>query len=426
VNKIPHSVRQNLAAQPPAGDHPDADQLTAFAEQRLATAERETVLAHLATCGDCREIIALAAPEAAPATAQPAFVPARSWWSVRSLQWGAAAAAMAIAAVAIGLLRPTKPQGGSVFSEVAQTKPAAPPPPKVAPKTSSEIDSANAFQTAPSQPSMPRNEAPTRAFARHPGNQPADAGIVGGTAYIAPSEDRMRNAGIAGKLKTPEQKQENSNTTERGVTLAKKRDEEAGPASASPASTVSVTSESAALADKNTPALDQKIAAAPQATSASTSPQANSNAQAANSAALHKTANRRVLQESAAQQAAPYNFKLEAVPGGSNAGWRINAGRLQRLDSERGSWNEISVGTASSLSVVGSVANEVWVGGANGTMFYSNDSGSHWVPVSTGSWDKSATIVGITPTARQSVEVHLSNGERWRSADAGASWNKYQ
>jgi hypothetical protein len=42
--------------------HPDADQLSAFVEQALPAHERESVLAHLAVCGDCRETVAMALP----------------------------------------------------------------------------------------------------------------------------------------------------------------------------------------------------------------------------------------------------------------------------------------------------------------------------------------------------------------------------
>ena len=46
----------------PEPAHPDADLLTAFAEQALSATERDDVLEHLALCKDCREAIALALP----------------------------------------------------------------------------------------------------------------------------------------------------------------------------------------------------------------------------------------------------------------------------------------------------------------------------------------------------------------------------
>jgi hypothetical protein len=45
-----------------ARTHPDADRLSAFAEQSLSPIEREDMLGHLSLCGDCREVVALALP----------------------------------------------------------------------------------------------------------------------------------------------------------------------------------------------------------------------------------------------------------------------------------------------------------------------------------------------------------------------------
>jgi hypothetical protein len=106
--------------------------------------------------------------------------------------------------------------------------------------------------------------------------------------------------------------------------------------------------------------------------------------------------------------------------------WRITSGRLQHFDGTSGAWNDIDVGSTARLSIVTTLGPEVWVGGTDGAMFYSNDQGAHWIPTSTGGWSADATITGMTPTARRSVEVYFSNGERWRSADGGASWTRYQ
>jgi hypothetical protein len=47
-------------AEGSSGPHPDADVLAAFAESALLPAERETVLAHLACCAECREVLGMA------------------------------------------------------------------------------------------------------------------------------------------------------------------------------------------------------------------------------------------------------------------------------------------------------------------------------------------------------------------------------
>ncbi len=62
MQNVPKIVRERLRAVTPAVNHPDADALTAFAEHSLPELERDVVLEHLARCGDCRDIVALALP----------------------------------------------------------------------------------------------------------------------------------------------------------------------------------------------------------------------------------------------------------------------------------------------------------------------------------------------------------------------------
>src|SRR5258706_7358466 len=64
MTEVPKIVYDRLRAAVPERAHPDADLLAAFAEQALSTTERDGVLQHLAHCGDCREVVALALPAA--------------------------------------------------------------------------------------------------------------------------------------------------------------------------------------------------------------------------------------------------------------------------------------------------------------------------------------------------------------------------
>jgi hypothetical protein len=70
--------------------HPDAETLTAFAEQLLPAAEREEILAHMSTCGRCREVVFLAQqaveedqPTPAAAAVDKQIRPRSSWFN-----WG--------------------------------------------------------------------------------------------------------------------------------------------------------------------------------------------------------------------------------------------------------------------------------------------------------------------------------------------------
>ncbi|MGA2569296.1 MAG: zf-HC2 domain-containing protein [Terracidiphilus sp.] len=83
--------------------HPDAERLNAFSEQALPERERAEVLAHLAVCGRCRQVVALAREtaetevETASAAPREAARP-KPWWR----SWGLVLApATALAATAV-------------------------------------------------------------------------------------------------------------------------------------------------------------------------------------------------------------------------------------------------------------------------------------------------------------------------------------
>ncbi len=99
MQNVPNIVRDQLKGATPAS-HPDADTLTAFSERLLPEAERAGVLNHLAHCGECREIVALALPETE--VLQPVVGNSgsrRLAWP--TLRWGFVAAGIAIVSVGV-------------------------------------------------------------------------------------------------------------------------------------------------------------------------------------------------------------------------------------------------------------------------------------------------------------------------------------
>ena len=97
-------LQQQLAKIPVVGPHPDFDQLTAFAEGQLLPREREEILAHLATCTDCRELLnaAASAREIPVAESKPFLMPRPSRPPLKSwLPWVSIAATVLIAASAV-------------------------------------------------------------------------------------------------------------------------------------------------------------------------------------------------------------------------------------------------------------------------------------------------------------------------------------
>lgn len=110
---------------PFAGPHPDAEVLSAFAENALPASDRETVLQHLSTCSDCRDIVFLAAPLAAESQQ---VVSAPKPRPVFALRWGTLAACFVIAAVFL-VSRHEAPRNEHLAKSAPQAvSPSAPPP----------------------------------------------------------------------------------------------------------------------------------------------------------------------------------------------------------------------------------------------------------------------------------------------------------
>ena len=88
-------VSGRLAARP-VGPHPDADALSAFAENALPSGERSLVMAHLADCSDCRQTLFLSLPQSPEVQKVLALKPSLS--SRLAFRWGTLAAAIVIVA----------------------------------------------------------------------------------------------------------------------------------------------------------------------------------------------------------------------------------------------------------------------------------------------------------------------------------------
>src|SRR5260370_4532896 len=124
---LPKIVRQRLRGPTSVHDlHPDAAVVNAFAEKFLQDGERARVTDHLAGCGDCREIVALALPVIEDTTTgvRPAPISRTGWF----LRWGVVAAGITLAA-SVGVVqlrqRHRTPAAGSLQRQgVTATTPA--------------------------------------------------------------------------------------------------------------------------------------------------------------------------------------------------------------------------------------------------------------------------------------------------------------
>lgn len=105
--ELPNLLRQRLAEthNGASREHPDADSITAYVEESLPAAERQTVVTHLSVCEPCREVVALSQPQLPESAIQTVIKPAAvSWWRrlfTPSFGLAASVAAMAIIAVLV-------------------------------------------------------------------------------------------------------------------------------------------------------------------------------------------------------------------------------------------------------------------------------------------------------------------------------------
>ncbi len=203
MSEVPKIVHDRLRASLPEGGasaHPDPDLLTAFAEQALSTEERESVLQHLARCGDCREVIALALPaeEAEPVPAivdeEPAAVRRKSesrWFAWPRLRWVALAAGVVVAG-AILLMHPGKPSAPSEARQQPQSSVAEPigtvaeKPATPAPANSEIASSKEMYRAQPSR-EADRDKALSAANAKK------------APAPVTPDDEGLSTRAVAGQ-----------------------------------------------------------------------------------------------------------------------------------------------------------------------------------------------------------------------------------
>jgi hypothetical protein len=157
------------------GFHPDAESLSAFSEQALEGRERREVLAHLAVCRRCREVVALA-HEAADAGDVADAVPARktikpnAWWKQWRLVWVPTAVVAAFATASISvyiehadrhgpnvkIAEQNPPQGATPASTPSPTEQAKIEPPAAAvPATPPTHNAKKPHSAASEQPPAP-------------------------------------------------------------------------------------------------------------------------------------------------------------------------------------------------------------------------------------------------------------------------------
>ena len=419
----------------PEPAHPDADLLTAFAEQALSATERDDVLEHLALCKDCREAIALALPaedigapriadktEEVRATGPRAGAPAPhnlilAW---PHLRWAALATAVVVVA-AVLLVRPGKLNQAKL--------------PSANPQIATNLPPATGAQSA--SPTIPS------PMAAAPIGQPA--GSASADVARRKSELRLSKKLKAGQVATPSfQGESGMLRAENEIADNKKDSREADKVSAAPSAgarvldynapsipstneTVEVNTASAVVETESS-AVNVQIAQnnAPAIAKAKPAPQTETSQQ--QSVISANVAELPLNGRNVASMA-----KLAAPSGAARTRaftWTITAGVLQRsLDSGR-SWQN-ALHADHPLLCYAAHDEDVWTGGQAGTLFHSVDGGITWVRVqpSVKGQQLSSDVTHISVShidgrGPTEVVVSTSNNDFWSSADGGTTWER--
>src|ERR1035437_442681 len=432
---VPTIVHDRLRASGPQGSapaqaHPNADVLTAFAEQALSASERDSVLEHLARCGDCRELLALALPPAdfraapigvetdadratasragAPATRKLNFAwPALAW---PTLRWAALAAGVAVAA-AVLLLHPGN------LNQVAPSANRTAVPVASGPQIATSIATSPAASSPVATPST--DQLAVLAKTEEPQRKPelrASKKLKAGQAVMPPQYGML----LADNKKDSSQADKAPAAPSAG-TRAFNYDASAGRGANETVevsgATGGVETESSSLkvmAQNEMPVVKAKPA--PPGIEGNRLQKAE--APAGPGTAMLQTRN--VMSKSAAK------LTSSAAPAlAHNATWAITAGVLQRsLDSGQ-SWQEALRGDHPLLCYA-SHGQDVWAGGQAGTLFHSADSGVTWLQAqpSIKALPLTSDITHIDVRDAAEVVLSTTNHEIWSSADSGKTWEK--
>ena len=452
VPKIVHDrLRAARAGQSSPGQnsaearHPDADLLTAFAEQALSPTERDGVLEHLALCGDCREVVAVALPALdvvaaafAAETDATRFMPiavkaGRSWlsspmFSWVNLRWATVAAAVAVVASVL-LLRPGKLNQPTLPSVTTQATTAEPPASgtQVASSTTvsstadqvtalaktGEVRSAPEMRTGVRQEMQSSKKPDARRVAAPP--QQTDSGM-----FLADNRlsDEKKDALRTDKPSSASMPMTGATTANspvgRGAT------ETVEVSAAAPAVSTTSSPESNLMARAEAPAIE-KAKPALKEMDTNTNEAIIAEAQTTD-AAVSGSAAKSQAQDSLYARKTALSASTASSP---NVTWAVTAGAVQRsLDSGR-SWQSV-LRADHPLRCYASHDQNVWAGGLSGTLFHSADGGLTWARVHPSVKDLALTsdITHIDLLGSGEVVVSTSKNEVWNSADGGQTWEK--
>ncbi|MGA8214473.1 MAG: YCF48-related protein [Candidatus Sulfotelmatobacter sp.] len=459
MQNIPKVVQARLRRPTPvtAESHPDADLLTAFAEQSLAGPERDHLLEHLARCGDCREVVLLALP---PEVELPPLAESSANWfrwtplSGSAWRWTAVAAGVVLIA-SIGVLQYRRQQSRELATNVFQPKPAittpAPNPPPssqvAVPQTGIQKDkmAAPRAQTALENKPAPSGVADfrrpgtlggvvggpiARAGGGSGGGQSVNRGAFHGSASARPpaspalSADTKQNPAptpapqmvvVTGAAPTVEAQSQTAQITAQPPAPSQTQDQFVQN---EPAEQPAASVDQSEVVGKAKPALAQ----APRWTISASGALQRSLDGGQTWLDASVAADGSMLDRPAKTQMMTVEVQADL---NSEAASATRSAPTANAKSVKKQAAPVSQMIFRALSVSSNGA-EVWAGGSGGALFHTMDGGNRWtrvVPATAGIF-LTGDITSIQFNDPRNGTVTTSNAEAWTTLDAGRTWRK--
>lgn len=432
MQNISKIVRKRWREAAPAEPHPDADLLTAFAEQSLVESERTRVTEHLARCSVCREVLAFALPSTAAVAVTVSTTPTRTrWLSWPALRWSAVIAAI-IAITSVGILHYRQRQkSDSLVSTLT-------------PRNETTVTAERALsrsQAAPeSQARLPRTEKEEQAQMRKKAHSTSRTDKLAAERLALPLNLTLPadRAGAA-----------SGSVSVAGVVAGSGAGGAPKAATSSPHDNVVVMGGSRSMFLEAPLRLVPRLRARQVAEAPSSSQTVEVESEAA-----PVTATAGVVGAKVPATAQDASNTQHASPQ-----WSISAdGALQRSFDGGNTWVDMDVNSESVSNrsmaattaentytyeertkrveaqrspspvfrAVSALGTEVWAGGSAAMLYHSVDSGAHWareLPSSSGA-TLTGDITSIEFSDPQHGRIATSTGEVWITADDGETWRR--
>jgi hypothetical protein len=483
--ELPNLLRQRLAVTEngAAEVHPDADTLTAFVERSLPSTESETVVAHLAVCEPCREVVVLTQSLLAEPATQTVLAPApvARWRRLFTPAFGAIAtvAAMAVIAFMVVQLPEKHPQQSS--NRPTSTPPAQETQQSKATPIGDQAASTEAKAAAPMQPAETRSQrlggmnlsVPAKeitAKREEPTKAKTAIAAAAPSVLAPPPPPPAKMAVLTAGLQKKDYVNTNfftSSSAENVVLDSQGNSLPPAPQPQPSAANSAFTSANSKItlfadlpanaAGKSnvrilTPAPPQEhlgctVCKIVQSTARTLGLHSPVRTPALRSGALSSSAlggpgmfsgaieKNQPAEISAAPTssdadgfAASSSLSASAMaPSGSRSTdsaspmWKVAGGKLMK-SSGPSQWEDAYPVASSTMefSFVNARGNDVWAGGSRASMIHSRDGGVTWETVKLGD-NASGTIVSII-AGTMSVNVKTSDNQTWSSTDGGKTW----